>query len=356
MSDQELAKAQCKRGDVLMTCSGAGLGKVWLCDGRDVAAANFVRILRPRDGRITGDFLFHALQGDLAQRVLREHTATSAFPNLRPTFFSTAWLPLPPVEVQRSIAEVLWEHDRLVSALDHLIAKKHAIKQGAIEALLSGRTRLSGFTEPWTARRLAKIGNTYGGLTGKTAAHFGHGSARYITFLGVISNALIDSGSFAPVEVLVNEQQNRVRKGDLFFNGSSETPEELGMCSLLEHDVSDVYLNSFCFGFRVEVQDVDCFYLVNFFRSNQGRKLLLPLAQGYTRHNLSKAALLKLEVPLPTLSEQRAIGDVLRDMDLEISAFQSQRGKADDIRRGAAQALLSGRGRLAVPKQWGVAS
>jgi type I restriction enzyme S subunit len=133
----------------------------------------------------------------------------------------------------------------------------------------------------------------------------------------------------------------------LFFNGSSETPEEVGMCSFLAQDVPDVFLNSFCFGFRFhEGAPADGLYLAYFFRSREGRKLLRSLAQGATRYNLSKTALLRVEFPLPQPLEQTAIASVLSDMDAEITVLQKKVAKAREIKQGMAQELLTGRIRL----------
>jgi len=158
---------------------------------------------------------------------------------------------------------------------------------------------------------------------------------------------LIDCGAFDSVRVFAAESQNRVAKGDLFFNGSSETPEEVGMCALLAEDAEDVYLNSFCFGFRMrDAAKADGLYLAYYFRSGQGRELLKSLAQGATRYNLSKTAILRVAFPLPTTSEQVAIAAVLSEMDTELAALEVKLTKARQIKQGMMQELLTGRTRL----------
>jgi type I restriction enzyme S subunit len=136
-------------------------------------------------------------------------------------------------------------------------------------------------------------------------------------------------------------------KGDLFFNGSSETPEEVGMCAVLVEAVSGVYLNSFCFGFRLhDGAPADGLFLAYFFRSGEGRKLLYSLAQGVTRHNLSKVALMAIEFLMPSLPEQVAIAGVLSDMDAELAALENRREKSRALKQGMIQELLTGRTRL----------
>ena len=162
-----------------------------------------------------------------------------------------------------------------------------------------------------------------------------------------MNNPIIDIDYFDYVIINSDESQNQAMKGDLFFCGSSETPEEVGMCSVLLEDISNLYLNSFCFGFRLNKElKTDGLFLSYFFRSSVGRKLFFSLAQGATRYNLSKTNFIKIELPLPKPEEQTAIAQVLSDMDAEIEALQKKRDKYKAIKQGMMQELLTGKTRL----------
>lgn len=257
-------------------------------------------------------------------------------------------IPCPPTpEEQCAIATALSEVDALIGALDRLIAKKRDLKHAAMQQLFTGQTRLPGFSETWETMRLGEIGTTYGGLTGKTKADFGGGSSQYIPFLSVIGNTIVDPNNLEQVRISASECQNQAKRDDLFFNGSSETPEEIGMCAVLLADFHTVYLNSFCFGFRVrEGVEANGLFLAYFFRSGAGRKLLYFLAQGATRYNLSKTQFLKLKIPFPRPDEQTAIATVLSDIDAEIAALEARRDKTRVLKQGMMQELLIGRIRL----------
>jgi type I restriction enzyme, S subunit len=143
VAPQEFEKAKCTLDDLVITASGNGLGKVWWCDGRsNIAASNFVRVLHPKARKVVGKFLYYALRTEEGLRQLQEHTATSAYPNLRPTYFSTAWIPLPLPPEQNAIAAVLADMDVALSALEARRDKTRALKQGMMQELLTGRTRL----------------------------------------------------------------------------------------------------------------------------------------------------------------------------------------------------------------------
>ncbi|MCV5632786.1 restriction endonuclease subunit S, partial [Escherichia coli] len=87
------------------------------------------------------------------------------------------------------------------------------------------------------------------GLTGKTKEDFGAGKP-YIPYINIFKNSRIDIQNLEYVQVNDDERQSVVKYGDIFFTTSSETPEEVGMSSVLLEEVSEVFLNSFCFGFR----------------------------------------------------------------------------------------------------------
>ena len=140
----------------------------------------------------------------------------------------------------------------------------------------------------WHNVTIGNLGSTYNGLTGKKASDFGHGVAKYVPFINVIYNPIIDVNSLCCVDVKPSEYQNAVIKGDLLFNTSSETPEEVAMCSYVDTDIQNLYLNSFCFGFRLNDSNVSGLFLSYLFRSKFGRSLMLELAQGSTRYNLQK--------------------------------------------------------------------
>lgn len=191
------------------------------------------------------------------------------------------------------------------------------------------------------------LGNTFTGLSGKTKVDFGHGDAQYITFLNVLTHPTIDPTIFERVNVKPNEKQNLCKKGDLFFNTSSETPEEVGMCSCLNVNVPRLYLNSFCFGFRLkEDASADSQYLAYFFRGKEGRQIMTMLAQGATRYNLSKENFMRTSIELPPKPEQERIAAALTSIDSLIANLERTIQKKKNIREGAMEELLSGKRRL----------
>lgn len=189
---------------------------------------------------------------------------------------------------------------------------------------------------------LGEIGFTYAGLSGKTQKDFGRGKP-FIPFMNIMSNGKIDPKFMGLVEVAPNERQNSVQKGDLFFTTSSETPEEVGMTSVLLEDVGECYLNSFCFGFRLyNFDDLKPEFAPYLFRGNEVRKQIVNLGQGYTRFNLPKTELLKkLKLSLPSENEQKKISEILTKADSIIEKTQAAIAKYKAIKQGMLQDLFT---------------
>ncbi len=264
---------------------------------------------------------------------------------------------------QTAIATALSDTDVLISSLQTLIAKKKAIKLSVMQNLLSGKIRLPEFAqrpdgspktthqtelgcvpEDWAVVELGDVGKTYGGLSGKNKSDFDRGDSFYVPFTNVMANLEVDKNQLGKVEV--NEKQNAVLEGDLLFNGSSETPEEVCFASFVNFSLPNLFLNSFCFGFRLTKNTISPKYLAYWFRSEIGRKTIAFMSQGSTRYNISKSEFVKLKLVMPSKPEQTAIAQLLSDMDAEIESLEGRLKKTQSLKQGMMQALLTGKIRL----------
>lgn len=350
ISEQVASQSQrLTKGDLLFAGSGETAEEIGKCvaflDDFEAYAGGDVIILTPYD--LDSTFFAYLINFGVVALQKSKMGQGDAVVHIYPKNLAEICVPFPPLQEQSAIATALSDVDELLAELDALISKKRLIKEGAMQELLTGKKRITGFMADWEMTSLGRLGSTYGGLTGKAKSDFGSGSARYISFLNILNNVVIDTSILQSVHIGAAEKQNEVLKGDLFFNGSSETPEDVGMCAVLLRSVSGVYLNSFCFGFRLSDETVaNGLYLAYFFRSGEGRKLLYSLAQGSTRHNLSKTALMSIEFRIPVTAEQVAIAEVLSDMDAEIVALQQRLEKVRSLKQGMMQELLTGRRRL----------
>lgn len=350
VTSNDIKSCNAHKGDVFFTRTSetpeeVGMSSVLLDDLGSAVFSGFVLRARPKTELLDSEYSGICMRSNCIRRQIINSSTYTTRALTSGSKLSEVLLPLPSLSEQRKIAKALSDIDSLISSLTKLIEKKQNIKTGTMQQLLTGKKRLEGFTEPWVEIEIGKLGRAYNGLTGKSAKDFGHGSARYITFLNVLNNPVIDTSIFEKVVVSEGESQNTVRKGDLLFNTSSETPSEVGICSTLLEDIDELFLNSFCFGFR-PIDSVDSLYMSYWFRSSEGRYLMNILAQGSTRYNLSKENMMKSIIKIPSKDEQLAIANILNDMDAEIHSLKQKLAKHESIKKGMMQELLTGKIRL----------
>lgn len=177
-------------------------------------------------------------------------------------------------------------------------------------------------------KTLGELGSLYGGLSGKSKEDFKVGNATFITYMNVYSNPALKIDVIDKVRIGENERQNTVEYGDVLLTGSSETPDECGMSSVLTTKTDEkLYLNSFCMGYRLS--DKSKFipdFLKHLFRSEELRKQLIKTASGVTRYNVSKDKVKKVRIPVPPIEVQREIVRIL-DNFTELTAELTARKK-----------------------------
>ena len=181
------------------------------------------------------------------------------------------------------------------------------------------------------------MGTTFSGLSGKTKEDFGHGDAKFVTYMNVFSNPISDPSRTESVEI--DTSQNAVQYGDVFFTTSSETPEEVGMSSIWLENSKNTYLNSFCFGYRPTVE-IDPQYMAYMLRSDTVREKIIYLAQGISRYNISKNGVMQIEVPLPSLHEQKLLGEYFRNLDNLITLHQREHDILVNVKKSMLERLF----------------
>lgn len=254
-------------------------------------------------------------------------------------------LAMPLLKEQKKIAEILSTQDKAIELQGRKIEELKRFKKGCLEKMFPRKgqkvpeKRFPGFTDDWEQRKLGEMGQTYTGLSGKTKDDFGHGQARFVTYMNVFSNPISNPEMTEPIEI--DPKQNEVEVGDVFFTTSSETPEEVGMSSILLEKRGKIYLNSFCFGFRPS-EKIDSYYLAYMLRSESTRAKIILLAQGISRYNISKNKVMEIAVSLPSLDEQKMIGQYFSQLDNLITLHQRKLEEMKKQKKALMQLLLTG--------------
>lgn len=162
-------------------------------------------------------------------------------------------------------------------------------------------------------KRLGDLGTFYGGITGKSKADFTDGNAKFISYMNVYSNPAVKQDCIDMVKIGADEKQRTLQYCDVCFTGSSETPDECGITSVVTDVPSEpLYLNSFCFFLRFDNPKLfNPHFLKHLFRDHELRRQICKTANGVTRFNVSKELMKGVEIPVPPLPVQEEIVRIL---------------------------------------------
>ena len=230
------------------------------------------------------------------------------------------YIPVPPKSEQTCIATALSKVDALISELGKLIEKKRAIKQGAMQLLLTGKKRLNGFNEPWVEKKLNELTSL---KSGKNIDLKNEVEGEYPCFGGNGIRAFISIYSHDGIFPIIG------RQGELCGNvqlakGKFYATEHAVVCTV-NKDVDPKWL----------------FYLL--IRANLNQYKTGNAQPGLSVDKIKNAVTLIV----PSILEQKAIASVLTSMDNEISSLESKKTKYEQIKQGMMQQLLTGKIRLA---------
>ena len=244
---------------------------------------------------------------------------------------------LPDYTQQVATAEALSDIDSLLSSLQKLIEKKKAIKQGAMQELLTGKKRLPGFSGEWSKQQLGDICNIVNGGTPSTSiAEFWNGKILWCTptditscstkYIYTTESKITESGLKASSATLLPKGAlllcSRATIGEVRIAGNTICTNQ-GFKSLVVHqNISNEWL----------------YYMVHVLKFN-----MLEKAIGSTFLEISKKDLAELDIIVPEFTEQKAIAQVLSDMDNEIELLEKKLAKYQQIKQGMMQELLTGR-------------
>jgi type I restriction enzyme M protein len=203
----------------------------------------------------------------------------------------------------------------------------------------------------WNKSKLTYIGKFYGGLTGKSGEDFGDESSPYnklfIPFTNIANNIYISKEDLKTVKIMDSDNQNRVLLSDILFLMSSENYKDLGKTSILNENIDELYLNSFCKGFRIEKKEVEPKYLNYQLLNNSHRQLISIEGNGFTRINLRSEKLKNIPIFLPPIEEQKLISKCLdknnNEIDLLIKKFEKKIALLKEYKESFISSLVTGK-------------
>jgi len=326
---------------ILFTCIGSTIGKAGIATF-ELTSNQQINSILPNDN-FSSDFLFYSL--NLIAPKIQSLAGEQAVPIVNKREFEKTTIALPlSISEQTAIATVLSDTDALIEKLEELIAKKKAIKKGAMQQLLTGKKRLPGFSDEWKEKKLKDI-------------------ADFLKGRGLSKSKLLYDGSYSCIlygelyttySQIIKEVKSKTNSreglpsinGDILMPGSTTTVGiDLATASAIQQN--NVLLGGDLIVIRKkEPNNYNSEFLANYLTHISKHKIA-EIAQGITIIHLHGSRLQEIFVKIPSdINEQVAIASVLSDMDSEIESLEQKRDKYTMLKQGMMQQLLTGRIRI----------
>lgn len=250
----------------------------------------------------------------------------------------------PSFREQTSIAEALSDVDNLISSLQKLIEKKKAIKQGAMQELLTGKKRLPGFSGEWRTYKLGELGSFDKGC-GISRAESNTGNFPAVRY-GELYTKHTDyvKQYYSHISDDVAQTAKRVTFGDILFAASGETKEEIGVCAAIV-DRRDIFAGGDIVVFT-PTTEINPIFLGTLLNMPFVQKQKSERGQGDAVVHIHADSLSEIIISMPEKNEQEAIATVIKDFNDEIEQLEKKLAKYQQIKQGMMQELLTGRIRL----------
>lgn len=320
---------------VLTAGDGVGTGKVFHYINGKFAAHQRVYVMNNfRD--VDGKYFYYYFSKNFINEV-EKYTAKSSVDSVRRAMIADMQFPHPDLPEQKEIVDVLSAFDSYIDDLAELIEKKKGIRDGALEDLMSRKTRLVNLSDEWEDALLSDICKIYDGT---------HQTPKYtltgVRFVSVENIAdLHGSNKYISFEAYQSDFKVYPEKGDILMTRIGD----IGTPNVVETDEPLAYYVSLALFKNITVNSRFLHYYI--MSSAFQKELDDRTLHHATPKKINKGEIGKCKVAYPRdKKEQEAIAEVLTAMDKEIADLETEREKMIQIREGAMDDLLTGRVRL----------
>lgn len=329
---------------VLTAGDGVGTGKVFhYIDGK-FAAHQRVYVMNNFRG-VDGKYFYYFFSKNFINEV-EKYTAKSSVDSVRRAMIADMQFPHPEITEQKEIVKALSSFDTYIDDLAELIEKKKGIRDGALEDLITKKTRLNGFADDWTPVTFNQVITPKAriGWQGLKKHEYLRSGYSYLIGGTDFNNGTVslDNISYVSKERYDMDTNIQVSENDVLVTKDGT----IGKVAIVPELNKPATLNSGVFVFRTNSRLVPAF-LFRVLQSSVFRGFIDTLSAGSTIKHLYQKDLKKFEFEIPVdMKEQEAIAAVLTAMDEEIRDLETERNKIIQIREGAMDDLLTGRVRL----------
>ena len=323
--------------EAVLTAGDGGAGKIFHYKNGKFAAHQRVYVISKFE-KVDGKYFYYFFSKNFLQEV-EKYTAKSTVDSVRRPMIANMEFPLPPFKEQQAIASALSDFDEHIDNLTELIEKKKAIRDGALEDLVSGRTRIDGFNGEWKEEPLQKICDIYDG-THQTPKYTASG----IKFVSVENiSDIYSSDKYISLADYTRDFKVRPEQGNVLMTRIGD----IGTSCIVGTKEPIAYYVSLALFKEISI---DSEFLNHYIESKDFKKELDDRTLHHaTPKKINKGEIGKCKVRYPENKvEQKAIASILTAMDEEIQFLKIEKAKMIEIREGAMDDLLTGRVRLKV--------
>ena len=344
--------------DIVFARTGASVGKSYRYRRQDgvLVWAGFLIRITPDPNYLLPEFLAYYVQTQAYWDWIRVMSVRSGQPGVNGQEYAALPVPVPSKPEQESIVSVLRETDDFTYTLERLIEKKHRLRVGTAQQLLTGQTRLKGFVKPWVKYQLGDHVSYVKSVPLSRAQLDNQSPLRYLHYGDIHTSEDVRLAaahlSMPRAPLSLAGGAGRLEVGDLVFADASEDTDGVGRSV----EITSVPSDGVVPGLHTISARFDQSILADGFKAYlqfipEFRSALLRLAAGTKVLATTRSYISSISLELPSVKEQRAISGVIKDADDEIDALEQRLIKVQQVKRGMIQELLSGRTRLAYGKE-----
>ena len=332
-----------KAGSIIFPKRGASIlnNKVRIA-AKDIQMDSNMMAITPHTAIVDTEFLYIRILYERLYRI----ADTSSIPQINNKHIIPYKIAVPPLAEQRKIAEVLGVWDEAIEKQARLIEKLALRKRGLMQRLLSAKLRFPGFSEPWQKVKLGKIGKFDKGYgvpkesirnTGHKAITYGEIYTKHYFVIKKFTSYIDDETAAA---------SKKITQGAILFTGSGETLEDIGKCvAFIDNDIAYAGGDIIIFNPSIEIE-INSLVLSYCLNSTPVNAQKATYGQGHSVVHIYQKDLAKLQVTIPSFSEQNAIAEVLTAADREIELAKEKLVRLRRQKRGLMQQLLTGKKRI----------
>jgi type I restriction enzyme S subunit len=347
LEDQKLVRVE--EGDVIMIWDGSYAGHVFT-GFNGILASTMIRIVPNRE--VNGKFLYYFLAKNF--QVFRGTTTGTGIPHVNKKVFDDFLVPIPSLKEQQKIAEILSTVDEAFQKTNEVIAKTERLKKGLMQELLTKGighkefkdSEIGRIPKEWKVTKVNKLFDLYKGTTPSTKIkEYWNGTIPFVTPTDITkindSNEMYiqTTENYITEEGLKSKKLKLVPKGSLLFTSRAT----IGYLAI---NKTEVAINQGIISLTSKDANIDITFFYYFLQKL--RSLFENLAGGSTYKEISMSTFSNVSVPLPSLSEQQKIAQVLSTIDKKLEIERNEKARLERIKQGLMDLLLTGKIRVKV--------